>query len=150
MDFRAHFLGMKDSTHLPWASDRSEWTGAPREFLVGFRQRPLQALETSEIAIKAEDSRPVLNGQRSKMRIRCEITGRTDGSQQTTEHLRMPLAGLRHLSSGMFKPPLDDAQGVVYRERSGKDAAAGAQAQKSQKHRPRKRHAARIVETLLQ
>src|SRR5215471_4029424 len=114
---------------------------------VGRRQHPLHAFEAREIAIEAEDRRAVLDSQRCKMRVRRQIAGGTGGLEQSPEDLGVPLAGVHHLRPRMPEPVLDDAQGIFHRERLRKDAAPGGEAQKSQKRRPCKSDAARIVET---
>jgi len=80
------------------------------------RQLPLYAFEAREIAIEAEDSRPVLDSQRCKMCIRCQIAGGAGGLEQAPEDLGVPLAGMRDLRLRVLKPALDDAGGTVYRE----------------------------------
>jgi hypothetical protein len=109
----------------------------------------LYAFETREIAIEAEDCRPVLNSQRSKVRVGRQIAAGARGLEQSPEYLSVPLAGMRDLRPGMPEPTLDGMQGVFHRQRPRKNAAAGAQAQESEPRRPRKCDAAWIIETLL-
>src|SRR5262245_28784894 len=117
---------------------------------VGRRQCPLHALETREITIEAEDSCPVFDSQRGKMRVRRQIAGGARGFEQSPEYLGVPLAGMRHLRLRMPEPVLDDAQRIFHRQRPRKDAAACGEAQESEQRRPREGDAARLVKALPQ
>jgi hypothetical protein len=95
---------------------------------VSQRQRPLYTFETCEIAIEAEDSSPMFDRQRGKMRVRRQIAGGADRPEQSPEYLCVPLAGVHHLRLRMLDPLFDHTERIFDRQRLGKNTAARAQA----------------------